>query len=148
VKTLHFKRDAAVGFDMTPLIDVVSLLIIFFMLVFQFCAAELFEVRLPDRIVSAEKFDPRAGALMTITVMQKDGKVCYAAGADILPGNEPELLEKMIASAIDSRTTKTGQGKIVCLRCDKQIAFENVRPVLAGIARSGAEKVQWATVKN
>jgi biopolymer transport protein ExbD len=141
------REESNICFNMTPMIDVVFLLITFFMLVGTFTSGEYFEVFLPDKITSAEKFDPRAGELMTITVMQKDGKVCYAAGSDILPGDEPQLLERMVASAIDSRMPKEGQGKTVCLRCDKQVAFEAVRPVLAGIAKSGAEKVQWAAMK-
>lgn len=145
---IFLSRQEAVGFDMTPLIDVVSLLIIFFMLVFQFCAAELFEVQVPDKIAYADASAPQAGSLMTITVMRKGGKICYAAGADILPGDEPALLEKMIASAIDSRTPQAGQEKTVCLRCDKQVAFENIRPVLAGIAQSDARKIQWAVTQN
>ncbi|MHC5179864.1 MAG: ExbD/TolR family protein, partial [Planctomycetota bacterium] len=40
-------------FDMTPIIDVVFLLIIFFMLVAQFIAAEQYQVEVPDAIKSA-----------------------------------------------------------------------------------------------
>jgi biopolymer transport protein ExbD len=142
---LKFLQQAEIGFDLTPFVDVIFLLIIFFMLVCQFFADELFDVSLPDKIASVEEFESRP--LLTITIMQKDGRVSYAAGADILPGNEPQLLERMIASAIDSRQVKAGQEKIICLRCDKQVPFAQVRPVLEGIAKSSAEKVQWATIK-
>jgi biopolymer transport protein ExbD len=141
-----FLQQLEIGFDLTPFIDVIFLLIIFFMLVFQFFAAELFEVRLPEKIASVD--ESAARAMVTITVMQNDGKVSYAAGSDILPGDEPQLLERMVASAIDSREIKDGQEKIVCLRCDKQVPFARVRPVLDGIAKSSAEKVQWATLKD
>jgi biopolymer transport protein ExbD len=130
------------------MIDVVFLLITFFVLVGTVATEDHFEVQVPDKIVAADASAPSAGLLMTITVMQKDGKVCYAAGADILPGDEPALLEKMVTSAIDSRASQAGQEKTVCLRCDKEIAFENVRPVLAGIARSDARKVQWAVTQD
>jgi biopolymer transport protein ExbD len=143
---LKFLQRAEMGFDLTPFIDVIFLLIIFFMLVCQFFADELFEVSLPDKIASVEELESKS--LLTITVMQKEGKVSYAVGADILPGDEPQLLERMIASAIDSRQLKVGQEKIVCLRCDKQIAFQHVRPVLNGIAKSSAEKIQWAILKD
>jgi biopolymer transport protein ExbD len=142
------REESDVCFNMTPMIDVVFLLITFFILVGTFTADEYFEVLVPDKIVNADASAPQAGSLMTITVMRKDGKICYAAGADILPGDEPALLEKMIASAIDSRTPQAGQEKTVCLRCDKQIAFENIRPVLAGIAQSDARKIQWAVTQN
>jgi biopolymer transport protein ExbD len=142
------REESDVCFNMTPMIDVVFLLITFFVLVGTFTADEYFEILVPDKIVSSEQFDPRMETLVTITVMQKDGKICYAAGADILPGDEPALLEKMIASAIDGRTPQAGQEKTVCLRCDKQVAFENIRPVLAGIAQSDARKIQWAVTQN
>jgi biopolymer transport protein ExbD len=142
---LKFLQQAEIGFDLTPFVDVIFLLIIFFMLVCQFFADEVFEVLLPDKIASVQ--DSATRAMVTITVMQKDGKVSYAAGSDILPGEEPALLERMVASAIDSRETQAGQDKIVCLRCDKQVAFAQVRPVLHGIAKSSAQKVQWATIK-
>ena len=133
------------GFDLTPFIDVIFLLIIFFMLVCQFFSAELFEVQLPDKIVSAD--ESTAGPMITITVMQKDGRVSYATGSDILPPEHPQLLARMVASAIDSQQVKDGQDKIVCLRCDKEVAFAQVRPVLDGIAKSSARKVQWAILK-
>ena len=49
----------AESFDMTPIIDVVFLLIIFFMLVCQFIAAEQFQVEVPDQISSAQKTEPQ-----------------------------------------------------------------------------------------
>lgn len=139
---LKFIQQLETGFDLTPFIDVIFLLIIFFMLVCQFFAAEMFEVDLPDKIASAQESAP--GPVVTITVMQKDGRVSYATGSDILPSDQPQLLGRMIASAIDSQPVKDGQDKIVCLRCDKQVAFSQVRPVLDGIAKSTAQKVQWA----
>jgi biopolymer transport protein ExbD len=140
-----FLQRPEMGFDLTPFIDVIFLLIIFFMLVCQFFAAEVFDVELPDKMATVDNLD--AVPLMTITVMQQEGRVSYAAGSDILPGDEPALLERMVASAIDSRQVKAGQEKIVCLRCDKQIAFKDVSPVLTGIAKSSAQRVQWAIIK-
>lgn len=142
---LKFLQQADIGFDLTPFVDVIFLLIIFFMLVCQFFADEVFEVLLPDKIASVQ--ESPTSAMLTITVMQKEGRVSYAAGSDILPDEEPALLERMVASAIDSRQIEAGQDKIVCLRCDKQVAFAQVRPVLHGIAKSSAQKIQWAIVK-
>ncbi len=141
----NFLQRPEMGFDLTPFIDVIFLLIIFFMLVCQFFAAEVFDVELPDKIATVDTSE--AGPLITITVMLKDGKVLYATGSDILPGDDAQLLGRMIASAIDSREVKAGQEKIVCLRCDKQTAFSQVRPVLDGISKSSAQKVQWAILK-
>jgi biopolymer transport protein ExbD len=142
------RRQSEDCVNMTPMIDVVFLLITFFILVGTYTTQDSLEVVLPDKIVSGEKFNPQPGVLVTITVMQKDGQACYSADSDILPGQDARLLEKMITSAIDGQELKPGQDLTVCLRCDKQIAFKDVRPVLEGIAKSSAEKIQWAIVKD
>ena len=66
------KSFEADSFDMTPIIDVVFLLIIFFMLVCQFIAAEQFKVDLPDEIASSEKQPAQEDKTLTITVMRTE----------------------------------------------------------------------------
>ncbi|MGH2271876.1 ExbD/TolR family protein [Anaerohalosphaeraceae bacterium U12dextr] len=138
----HHRKDA--GFDLTPVIDVVFLLIIFFMLVCQFGAAEHFEALLPDKIQSADPAPLQLDSTVSVNVVQQDGKIVYAIGSDVLSGADPELLTAMICAGIDSRLADGGISRIVRLRCDKHIPFEKIRPVLAGIAQSRAEKIQWA----
>ncbi|MBN2513148.1 MAG: biopolymer transporter ExbD [Sedimentisphaerales bacterium] len=138
----HQRKDA--GFDLTPVIDVVFLLIIFFMLVCQFGAAEHFEALLPDKIQSADPTQLQLDSTVSVNVVQQEGKIVYAIGSDVLSGDDTELLPAMISAGIDSRLADGSSSRIVRLRCDKHIPFEKIRPVLAGIARSRAEKIQWA----
>jgi biopolymer transport protein ExbD len=138
----HQRKDA--GFDLTPVIDVVFLLIIFFMLVCQFGAAEHFEALLPDKIQSADPAQLQLDSTVSVNVVQQDGKIVYAIGSDVLSGGDSELLTAMISAGIDSRLADGGSSRIIRLRCDKHIPFEKIRPVLAGIAQSRAEKIQWA----
>ena len=148
MKIRLFRRESEDCINMTPMIDVVFLLITFFILVGTYTSKDTLDVLLPDKIVSGEKFNPQPGVLVTITVTQKDGKPCYSADSDMLPGQDARLLEKMIISAIDGQQLKPGQELTVCLRCDKQITFKDVRPVLQGIAKSSAEKIQWAILQD
>ncbi len=66
----HFLSDRmelSSSFDMTPIIDVVFLLIIFFMLVFQFITSEKGEVQVPESIRSADlERKEEVGATVTV----------------------------------------------------------------------------------
>jgi len=131
---------------MTPVIDVVFLLIIFFMLVCQFIVADRFSVELPQPIASAAA--PHGGQdTLTLTVMtDADGGVVYAVGAERLPIDNPSDAAALVKAAIDDyyRKRPSGQPKIVRLRCDKSATFGYVKPILKGISDSTATDVDWA----
>lgn len=149
MKSLCRTRPASASFDMTPVIDVVFLLIIFFMLVFQFKTTEQFDVALPDKIGSAQP-DPTALAqAITLTVMRKDGHICYAVGSEILPGQDKELLKRMMISAINGRPQATpAASDMVNLRCDKTVSYGDVRPVIEALAQSTAGTVIWTVLRD
>ena len=137
----------AESFDMTPIIDVVFLLIIFFMLVCQFIAAEQFDVAVPDEIASAEKGDVKEKLPLTITVMaQDDGAVC-AVGSETLASIGGEDLARLIESAIDEALAdRDGTDRTVRLRCDKAATFGDVKYILTGISKSKATTLDWAVL--
>ena len=66
---LHVRSFGGEAFDMTPIIDVVFLLIIFFMLVCQFIVAENFQVEVPDQIATARENPAGQNLMTTVTVM-------------------------------------------------------------------------------
>jgi|FrelakmetLWP11LW_1041352.scaffolds.fasta_scaffold29348_2 biopolymer transport protein ExbD len=144
MKPVSFRSHTQVSFDLTPIIDVVFLLITFFMLVCQFSISEQVEAQLPDKIVSAAASD--AAEMATVSVTYDHGAIRYAVGADVLDAAESKLLEKMICSAINSRLANGESERIVSLRCDKRVPFEKVQPALLAIAQSRAEKIQWAVL--
>lgn len=137
----------AESFDMTPIIDVVFLLIIFFMLVCQFIAAEKFRVEVPDAITSAEKDDVKEKGPLTITVMTEgDGAVC-AVGSETLAAVGGEDLARLIETSIDDSLTSTETAdNTVRLRCDKSVTFGQVKHILSGISNSSAETLDWAVL--
>ena len=133
---------------MTPIIDVVFLLIIFFMLVCQFIAAEQFQVEVPDQISSAQKTEPQKNEPLTITVMTgENDKVTCAIGSEKLGDVKGKDLALLIQSAIDeSLLRKDIPEKTVCLRCDKSITFGQVKYILSGISKSKAVNLDWAVL--
>jgi len=142
----HKKQDNS--FNMTPIIDVVFLLIIFFMLVCQFIVAENFDVVVPDEITSAQdKIHPNE-KLTTVTVMFDDeGEVSYAVGSERIYA-ETEELPYLIAERIDTQLSRLpDNGKTVNLRIDKDIDYKHSQYALAAISSSSATEIKMAVTK-
>lgn len=136
------------AFDMTPIIDMVFLLIIFFMLVSQFIAAEQFKVDVPDQIQTAQQSPPVRKGPLTITVLPEDGgeDVCIVGSQrlSVIDGKEMAVL---IESAInDGLAERKDNDKTVRLRCDKSVPFGRVKYILAGVSKSRAENLEWAVL--
>jgi biopolymer transport protein ExbD len=145
--TRRFLRSRSLegeAFDMTPVIDVVFLLIIFFMLVCQFITVEQFRVEVPEQIASAAAVGDER--LLTLTIVPDGGGTLYAVEAERLAVDNPADLPALIAAAIDDyyRSAPGGQPRTVRLRCDKATNYGQVRPVLEGIAASSATNLDWA----
>jgi biopolymer transport protein ExbD len=146
--TRRFLRSRSLegeAFDMTPVIDVVFLLIIFFMLVCQFITAEYFRVEVPEQIASAAapSADDRT---LTLTILPDGPGTLYAVGPARLAADNPADLPALIAAAIDDhyRAAPPDHPRTVRLRCDKATNYGQVRPVLEGIAASSATNLDWA----
>ena len=137
------------AFNMTPIIDVVFLLIIFFMLVCQFIVSENFEVTVPDKITAAKHPAAQTEQLTTVTVLlDEEGKVNYAVGANILPDLKPQNISFAIAAEIDTQlATLPKEKRVVSLRSDKQVLFKDTKYALAGISQSTATDIKWAAIK-
>jgi len=136
-------------FNMTPVIDIVFLLIIFFLLVCQFIVAENFEVAVPDDITTARPSQSDGQQITTVTVMfDEAGKPAYAVGSERI---EPDAgnISAAIATQIDSQLqTLPSERRTVCLRMDKGIIFKNARHALEGISLSSATEIKLAVSKH
>lgn len=135
------------SFDMTPVIDVVFLLIIFFMLVCQFIAAEQLKVSLPDQIKTAQPQKTAARPPLTITVLPApEGGITCAVGSQKLADVQGKDLAHLICAAVDESLAADAADKTVHLRCDKSIMFGQIKHILSGIAQSRAENLDWAVL--
>ena len=129
---------------MTPIIDVVFLLIIFFMLVCQFIVAENYDITVPDEITSAHD-EKNEEKLTTVTVMRDDDRqVTYAVGSERFDSSVSSLAD-IIARKIDDRLTD--DNRTVSLRIDKDIDYRHSQYALAGISKSIATKIKMAVTK-
>jgi biopolymer transport protein ExbD len=138
------------SFNMTPVIDIVFLLIIFFVLACRFIEAENFPVNVPDGCKFAQD-DDDASQAVTLTVMNKaENEIIFAVGSEeiaphdaaSLPGIVPRLAE-----LIDVRLGDLPQdSRIVTLRIDKDIPFAQAQYALAAVAQSTATDIRLAAL--
>jgi biopolymer transport protein ExbD len=149
MRTLKYKPlFEAETFDMTPIIDVVFLLIIFFMLVAQFIVAEQYKVSVPGEIKTAQAQAAEEKHPLTITVMPDDGQgVICAVGAEKLASVQGKDMKALITSVInDYLAEHKPVDKTVRLRCDRTVPFGQVKYILSGISQSRAENLDWAVL--
>ncbi|MHC4543838.1 MAG: ExbD/TolR family protein [Planctomycetota bacterium] len=138
------------SFNITPLIDIVFLLIIFFLVVCQFIEAENFPVTVPDDCDFAQSCSKPGTAVTTVTVLKTNGgRSTFAVGAEKIPASDGSDLTEQIARLVDLglRNLPYDQ-RIVTLRVDRDVCFAEAQYALAAIAQSTATDIQLAVLKN
>ena len=138
------------SFNMTPIIDIVFLLIIFFLVICRFIEAENFPVAVPDGCEFAQNKEDSLADLTTITVMKAgNDKSDFAVGSEkITEAGYSRIVEKL-AELIDIRLKDIPQRRrVVTLRIDKDVCFDHAQYALAGVAASCAKDVRLATLKD
>jgi biopolymer transport protein ExbD len=138
------------SFNMTPLIDIVFLLIIFFLVISQFIDAENFPVAVADECDFAEIDMGHQGQISTVTVLlDEQGRSIFAVGAEKLSEVDGEAVTGRLAGLIDKNLEGTSPDKrVVTLRIDKDVCFSDAQYALAAIAASSATDVRMAVLKN
>jgi len=132
---------------MTPIIDIVFLLIIFFMLVCQFIVAENFEVSVPDECGYAQDKKDKSENFATVSIVfGDDGGVNYAVGSELIEADGGGDVAGRIAGAID-KVLEHDERKVVCIRADRDMSYAMSQYALAGVAMSSATDVQLAVFK-
>lgn len=135
---------------MTPVIDIVFLLIIFFAMVFKFIEAENFPVTVPDGCRFAQNEVESQAAMTTITVMKNDeGMSDFAVGAEKVVGAGYDEIAHKLVGLIDSRLKGLpAENRVVTLRIDKDVPYAEAQYALAAIARSTATDIRLAAFKD
>ena len=129
-------RDSAAIVEMTPMIDIVFLLIIFFMVAAQFAQQSRLDLNLPEEKGEQNTNPQTAGLVINI----RDD------GALILDTDEPpitfELLEERIKTAV-------GEGEIpwqsLLIRADQNASTTVLNDVLKILNRHGLSATRLAT---
>jgi biopolymer transport protein ExbD len=142
-------RASRPSFNMTPVIDIVLLLIIFFLVVCQFIEAENFPVTVPDNCELAQSGLEPGAQVITLTVMKTAGeKGIFAVGAEKISTSDRGALVEKLAQLIDARLEDyPPDRRVVTLRIDKDVCFADAQYALAGVAASSATDIRIAALK-
>jgi len=145
-------------FNMTPMIDVVFLLIIFFMLICQYIVRENYKLVIPDDCAAAVVPDHLDHNAITVSVFpqtpagQPDSEVCYAIRTieydprqDAYRRQPGRLIEDMARQiAVEARRKEDA---LIYLRADKDLSYGQVQKALLALSRAQIRKVQVAAFR-
>lgn len=145
-------------FNLTPMIDVVFLLIIFFMLACQFIAQENYQIVIPDDCPNAMIPEQRDAPLVTVSVLREarphetGTTLVYAVRSQRLENGEvayrhpQQRREKLIGAITEQLRQKSNSS--LCLRADRDLAYEDVQEALLALAQAGVQQVQLAAYRD
>ena len=130
-------RSGQVGFNMTPMIDVVFLLIIFF-LVSSHLAKQEAQMQLPLPVAeSGAKESESEGRRITVNVLS-DGRLLLA-GRAVRPAE--------LADRLRDKSAEAGSDLEVRIRSDRSVEYRYVEPIMLACARSGIWNVTFAVYR-
>ncbi len=152
LKTVNKANDssASCSFNMTPIIDIVFLLIIFFLVVCQFIEAENFPVTVPDGCEFAKTELEPGAQLTTVTIIKTiEGASEFAVGSEKISKSDYDSLVDKLAELIDVRLKDLPpDDRVVTLRIDRNVSFAEAQYALAAVAASTATDIKLATFKD
>jgi biopolymer transport protein ExbD len=132
-----FSKGGGVGFNMTPMIDVVFLLIIFF-LVSNHLAKQEVQYKLPlPEAQSGLKEQPSEKPRLTVNVL--------VDGTLLLAGRQVTAEE--LRARLAERQAELGKDVEVRIRGDRGTAYKHVEPVMLACAREEIWNVSYAVFR-
>lgn len=134
------RTRAGVGFNMTPMIDVVFLLIIFFLVSSHLAQQETqLELDLPDAASGERPLDDDIRRVVVNVLPDAGTAPRIQVGSRLVP---PEDLDRLIGFE-----SQQADGKIeVRIRADRHVPYRVVEPIMIACARAGVWKVTFAVV--
>jgi biopolymer transport protein ExbD len=137
-------RHGEVGCDMTPLVDVVFLLIIFFLVSSHLAKQESqLPLPLPAADSGSEAIDDQTPRV--IVNVKEDGTILLAG----TPVSQPDL-ERRLAFEADQHASNTSAGKTdleVRIRSARSVPYRRVEPIMLAAARAGIWNVTFAVYR-
>ena len=136
--------------NVIPVIDILFQLIIFFSLVCQFVDTENFPVNVPDNCNFAQNQPQDNTDAVTVTVMKSgDDKIDYAVGPEKISASNNQDITKKLTELIDAQSKNLPrEKKVVTLRIDKDVCFDNAQYALAAIAQSTVPDIRLAAIRD
>ncbi len=131
---------AAPGFNMTPMIDVVFLLIIFFLVSSHLAQQEVqLELNLPEAGTGQPTGDDQVRRVV-VNVLSE-----LQAGGQIMVGGRL-MRDAELTQLIDYEARKTAGQLEVRIRSDRKVPYRAVEPIMIACAKAGVWKVTFAVV--
>jgi biopolymer transport protein ExbD len=130
------RRHAEDELNMTSLIDVVLLLLIFFMMSTKFIDEARLQVRLPEAGIQ-----PDAAATRKTVEIEVTAEGGYRVGGRDLVNNSPDTL----ATAL-SRATGGNRAQVITIRADGRAVHQSVVTAMDVAGRLGYARINIATV--
>lgn len=128
---------SGVGFNMTPMIDIVFQLIIFFLVASHLARQEAnVPVDLPSAATGSLPSEDQRQRRLTLSV-RADGEL-HLAGRTV-------ALEQ-VEAALAAEVVRIGPDLEVRIRCDRAAPYALVEPLLLACARHGVWRVRFAVV--
>ncbi len=138
-RRLHRSRSFG-EINVTPLIDVVMCLIIFYLMVGKLAGDRRTRVELPETKVGTEA----DSSVLIVNVVPVTGAGWPGSGAQVVVERAvisgPEDLERLVRDRIGSHPEM-----VVQVRAEKDLPWDLVKPVLRSCTRAGAATVRLAT---
>jgi biopolymer transport protein ExbD len=133
----NFSKGGDVGFNMTPMIDVVFLLIIFFLVSSHLVKQEVqFKLPLPTA-QSGLKDKTSEKPRLTVNVL--------ADGTLLLSGRQ--VTAEDLRTRLVERQQDLGKDVEVRIRGDRSTAYKHVEPVMLSCARAGIWNVSYSVLE-
>jgi biopolymer transport protein ExbD len=127
-------RDSGVRFNITPLIDIVFNLIVFFALASLYVRKETAQ---PVRLPTAAQFDANEQAApRRLTITLRPDRRIFVAGDQIAPGDVERLLVERAGNEPHTLDVR--------LRADRSVPFADVKPVIIACAQHGITNLRVA----
>lgn len=136
------RTRASIVINVTPMIDVVFLLIIFFVLVSRFADAELVAVDLPD----PESSQARAMKItdrVILNIQLSESKPESSADVEYRLGPNPPEPPAVIAERLALHKQFNPEVKVI-IRADRRVRYRRVREIMEMIAENGIEMLSIA----
>jgi biopolymer transport protein ExbD len=138
--------DASDGFNITPVIDIVFLLIIFFLLVCRFIETQPDEVDLPEGIDSAESLEDGVSPVVVTMTESKNNPEAYING-ELFSLNGDDSAASACAKINSLVETAQPNRKVVTLKIDKAVTCRNFKHILKVVAESSIEDIRLVVIK-
>ncbi|MBC7835029.1 MAG: biopolymer transporter ExbD [Phycisphaerales bacterium] len=140
------KEHAFEGINATPLIDVVMVLIIFFLLVGRLANDPASGLNLPGSTVGQRQ---DASNVLIVTVLKADsaGAAAWVGSIARVMTEGTEVPDAASLEQIVSSKLAAQPGTTVQIRADRDLPYGSIEPVLRACGRGGARSVRLATEK-